>query len=126
MEDIRGVTINSLLLKQLEDRGWIEVIGHRETVGRPALYATTRQFLDDLGLRSLDQLPVLEGEGLSEGVLDQIEFGLAAEGSAPALDELPEQASQVSDEANGQADPQEAADPADLTQPNSSSAAPLT
>jgi len=126
MEDIRGVTINSLLLKQLEDRGWIEVIGHRETVGRPALYATTRQFLDDLGLRSLDQLPVLEGEGLSEGVLDQIEFGLAAEGSAPALDELPEQASQVSDEANGQADPQEAADPADLTQPDSSSAAPLT
>ncbi|MDQ2988791.1 MAG: SMC-Scp complex subunit ScpB, partial [Pseudomonadota bacterium] len=49
MEDIRGVTINSLLLKQLEDRGWVEVIGHRETVGRPALYATTRQFLDDLG-----------------------------------------------------------------------------
>ncbi|MBN9405181.1 MAG: SMC-Scp complex subunit ScpB [Burkholderiales bacterium] len=60
MEDIRGVTINSLLLKQLEDRGWVEVIGHRETVGRPALYATTRQFLDDLGLQSLDQLPVLE------------------------------------------------------------------
>ncbi|HMN57215.1 MAG TPA: SMC-Scp complex subunit ScpB, partial [Ottowia sp.] len=54
MEDIRGVTINSLLLKQLEDRGWVEVIGHRETVGRPALYATTRQFLDDLGLQSLD------------------------------------------------------------------------
>ncbi|MBO9643873.1 MAG: SMC-Scp complex subunit ScpB, partial [Pseudacidovorax sp.] len=57
MEDIRGVTINSLILKQLEDRGWVEVIGHRETVGRPALYATTRQFLDDLGLASLDQLP---------------------------------------------------------------------
>ena len=60
MEDIRGVTINSLLLRQLEDRGWVEVIGHRETVGRPALYATTRQFLDDLGLASLDQLPLLE------------------------------------------------------------------
>ncbi len=59
MEDIRGVTINSLILKQLEDRGWIEVIGHRETVGRPALFATTRQFLDDLGLDSLDQLPPL-------------------------------------------------------------------
>ncbi|MGE4241535.1 SMC-Scp complex subunit ScpB [Ramlibacter sp.] len=57
MEDIRGVTINSQLLKQLEDRGWVEVIGHREAVGRPALYATTRQFLDDLGLESLDQLP---------------------------------------------------------------------
>ncbi|WP_334153227.1 SMC-Scp complex subunit ScpB [Tepidimonas sp.] len=61
MEAIRGVTIGSQILKQLEDRGWIEVIGHRETVGRPALYATTRQFLDDLGLTSLDQLPLLEG-----------------------------------------------------------------
>ncbi len=60
MEDIRGVTINSLVIKQLEDRGWVEVIGHRESVGRPALYATTRQFLDDLGLASLDQLPALE------------------------------------------------------------------
>jgi segregation and condensation protein B len=60
MEDIRGVTINSLVIKQLEDRGWVEVIGHRETVGRPSLYATTRQFLDDLGLASLDQLPVFD------------------------------------------------------------------
>jgi segregation and condensation protein B len=60
MEDIRGVTINSMVIKQLEDRGWVEVIGHRESVGRPALYATTRQFLDDLGLSSLDQLPALE------------------------------------------------------------------
>jgi segregation and condensation protein B len=59
MEDIRGVTINSQVIKQLEDRGWVEVIGHRETVGRPSLYATTRQFLDDLGLASLDQLPLL-------------------------------------------------------------------
>ena len=77
MEDIRGVTINSLLLKQLEERGWVEVIGHRETVGRPALYATTRQFLDDLGVESLDQLPILssgEGEG---AMLEQIEFGLS-------------------------------------------------
>ncbi len=60
MEDIRGVTVNSLVIKQLEDRGWVEVIGHRETVGRPSLYATTRQFLDDLGLSSLDQLPVFD------------------------------------------------------------------
>jgi segregation and condensation protein B len=63
MEDIRGVTINSQIIKQLEDRGWIEVVGHRETAGRPALYATTRQFLDDLGLASLDQLPLLEEPG---------------------------------------------------------------
>ena len=61
MEDIRGVTINSLILKQLEDRGWVESIGHREAPGRPALFATTRQFLDDLGLESLDQLPLLDG-----------------------------------------------------------------
>lgn len=60
MEDIRGVTISSLLIKQLEDRGWVEVIGHREAPGRPALFATTKQFLDDLGLQSLDQLPLLE------------------------------------------------------------------
>jgi segregation and condensation protein B len=74
MEDIRGVTINSLLLKQLEDRGWVEVIGHRETVGRPALFATTRQFLDDLGLSSLDQLPPLDGSDVQESALDRLDF----------------------------------------------------
>ncbi|MDR0458779.1 MAG: SMC-Scp complex subunit ScpB [Burkholderiaceae bacterium] len=63
MEDIRGVTINTQIIKQLEDRGWIEAVGHKETVGRPALYATTRQFLDDLGLAALDQLPLLEEPG---------------------------------------------------------------
>jgi segregation and condensation protein B len=61
IEDIRGVTVSSQIVKQLEDRGWIESIGFREGPGRPALYATTRQFLDDLGLASLDQLPPLEG-----------------------------------------------------------------
>ena len=61
IEDIRGVTVSSQIVRQLEDRGWIEAIGYREAPGRPALYATTRQFLDDLGLASLDQLPVLEG-----------------------------------------------------------------
>jgi len=72
MEDIRGVTINSMLLKQLEDRGWIEVIGHREAVGRPALYATTKQFLDDLGLESLDQLPLMETPAQQAGMLDML------------------------------------------------------
>jgi len=72
MEDIRGVTVNSLVVKQLEDRGWVEVIGHRETVGRPMLYATTRQFLDDLGIASLDQLPPLETQGASEGFFEQL------------------------------------------------------
>ena len=72
MEDIRGVTVNSLVIKQLEDRGWVEVIGHRETVGRPMLYATTRQFLDDLGVASLDQLPPLEAQHASEGFFEQL------------------------------------------------------
>jgi len=61
IEDIRGVAVASSVIKQLEDRGWIEAIGYREAPGRPALLATTRQFLDDLGLSSLEQLPTLEG-----------------------------------------------------------------
>jgi segregation and condensation protein B len=63
IEEIRGVTVSSNVIKTLEDRGWIETIGHRETPGRPALLATTRAFLDDLGLRSLEELPVLESGG---------------------------------------------------------------
>jgi segregation and condensation protein B len=66
IEDIRGVAVGSPIVKQLEDRGWIEAIGHREAPGRPALYATTRQFLDDLGLASLDQLPALDASGSGE------------------------------------------------------------
>jgi segregation and condensation protein B len=60
IEEIRGVTVNSQTIKMLEDRGWIESIGHRDVPGRPALFATTKQFLDDLGLTSLDQLPPLQ------------------------------------------------------------------
>jgi segregation and condensation protein B len=82
MEDIRGVTINSLILKQLEDRGWVEVIGHRETVGRPALYATTRQFLDDLGLASLDQLPLIETPAQQAALVDALD---QASGRQPGL-----------------------------------------
>ena len=75
IEDIRGVTVAAGVIKQLEDRGWIETIGYRETPGRPALFATTRQFLDDLGLSSLDQLPELPGLGGSD---------TAAEHASPA------------------------------------------
>ncbi|HSH89478.1 MAG TPA: SMC-Scp complex subunit ScpB [Ramlibacter sp.] len=89
MEDIRGVTINALILKQLEDRGWVEVIGHREAPGRPALFATTRQFLDDLGIESLDQLPELGTPGEQANLLaslsdvpDATQPGLAIEASA--------------------------------------------
>ena len=60
IEEIRGVTVSSQVIKALEDRGWVETIGHREAPGRPALFATTRQFLDDLGLRSLEELPPLD------------------------------------------------------------------
>jgi segregation and condensation protein B len=60
IEDIRGVTVSGQIIQALENRGWIDAVGHRETPGRPALYATTRRFLDDLGLRSLQELPPLE------------------------------------------------------------------
>lgn len=79
IEDIRGVTVSSQIVKALEDRGWIEVIGHRDAPGRPALFGTTRQFLDDLGLRALDELPPLESAhaaaalaGLDLGEVQQV------------------------------------------------------
>ena len=84
MEEIRGVTINALILKQLEDRGWIEVIGHREAPGRPALFATTRQFLDDLGLASLDQLPVLETPAQQAHILSSL--AQPGDDNQPSLD----------------------------------------
>jgi segregation and condensation protein B len=63
IEEIRGVAVNSQTIKLLEDRGWVDVIGHRDVPGRPALLATTKQFLDDLGLSSLEQLPPLQQVG---------------------------------------------------------------
>jgi segregation and condensation protein B len=60
IESIRGVTVSSHIIRSLEARGWIDVVGHKEVPGRPALYATTKAFLDDLGLRSLQELPPLE------------------------------------------------------------------
>jgi segregation and condensation protein B len=77
IEDIRGVTVNSLTIKQLEDRGWVEVIGHRETVGRPSLFATTRQFLDDMGLASLDQLPPIGHPSTADDGLGVLDFEAA-------------------------------------------------
>ena len=103
IEEIRGVTVSSNVVKQLEDRGWIEVVGHKDTVGRPGLYATTRQFLNDLSLTTLQELPMLddasaqaesvaqrvmefEGEvvAVPEGTSDVIDV---ADTSAPAIDE---------------------------------------
>jgi segregation and condensation protein B len=86
MEEIRGVTINTQILKQLEDRGWVEVIGHREAAGRPALYATTRQFLDDLGLESLDQLPMLESPAQQAELMNSLAQGADAAQPELAID----------------------------------------
>lgn len=79
IEDIRGVTVTSQIIKALEDRGWIESIGHREAPGRPALYATTRQFLDDLGLASLEQLPALDSPGAEQAGMQAVQT-LAGQG----------------------------------------------
>jgi len=92
IEDIRGVMVGSQIIKQLEDRGWIEAIGHRDAPGRPSLFATTRQFLDDLGLASLDQLPTLEGGQPPGDALADLQPSLLGEvqGSlelAPTLDD---------------------------------------
>ncbi|MFO1194534.1 MAG: SMC-Scp complex subunit ScpB [Rhodoferax sp.] len=91
MEDIRGVTINATIIKQLEDRGWVEVIGHREAPGRPALFATTRQFLDDLGLASLDQLPVIHAQSRPEDAVAALmpPDALLADDTDPVSPEAP-------------------------------------
>lgn len=60
IEDIRGVTVATQVIRTLEERGWVDIVGHRDTPGRPALLATTKKFLDDLGLRSVSELPPLE------------------------------------------------------------------
>ena len=118
IEDIRGVTVSSQIVKALEDRGWIEVIGHRDAPGRPALFGTTRQFLDDLGLRALDELPALESAqaaaalaGLDLGEVQQVLGGeeAAAEGDVPgdreeAAGQQPEGVAEVAADAAGDAD----------------------
>ena len=90
IEEIRGVTVNSQTIKMLEDRGWIEAIGHRDVPGRPALLATTRQFLDDLGLSSLEHLPPLQAVSSPE-----VASRLAANGpenDIPPTDQAPDAA----------------------------------
>jgi segregation and condensation protein B len=88
IEDIRGVAVSPNVLKTLESRGWIDEVGHRDTPGRPALFATTRRFLDDLGLRSLTELPALtEIERIMElvelpGLVDAVEAAPAEDGES--------------------------------------------
>jgi segregation and condensation protein B len=124
IEDIRGVTVGSQIVKQLEDRGWIEAIGYRETPGRPALYATTRQFLDDLGLASLAQLPELSAaatpasllppEGSREATPDTGGGALRLQ-DLPLLAALLEEAAPAELEAFSPAGPAPAPDGADPT-----------
>jgi len=91
IEEIRGVTVNTQVVKQLEDRGWIEVIGHRDVPGRPALYATTKQFLDDLGLSALDELPALDNPSaqLEASLLAQHAIDFPGDDAAAALAQGP-------------------------------------
>jgi len=81
IEEIRGVTVSGQIVKQLEERGWIDAIGYREVPGRPALYATTPQFLDDLGLSHLEQLPLLDSQGEAAATFAD----LLSEPSPPAV-----------------------------------------
>ncbi len=90
IEDIRGVTVNALTLKHLEDRSWVEVIGHRESPGRPALFATTRHFLDDLGLNSLAQLPLLDHPAQQAGALEALGVGEVLSLEAAAATDSPD------------------------------------
>ncbi|UGQ47378.1 SMC-Scp complex subunit ScpB [Massilia endophytica] len=78
IEEIRGVAVNSQTIKMLEDRGWVDVVGHRDVLGRPALLGTTKQFLDDLGLNSLAQLPPLQeiSDGKSTNSMEALEAAL--------------------------------------------------
>ncbi|MPS78150.1 MAG: SMC-Scp complex subunit ScpB [Achromobacter sp.] len=110
IEDIRGVTVSSQIVKALEDRGWIEVIGHRDAPGRPALFGTTRQFLDDLGLRALDELPPLESAqaaaalaGLDLGEVQQLTGeGAAAPEKAADTQAIAEDAADEAGDASAQ------------------------
>jgi len=91
IESVRGVTVSGALVKTLEQRGWVEAVGHKEVPGRPALYATTRQFLDDLNLTSLGDLPPLEDLGslVEEAAAPQLGLGArapAARDGAPQLE----------------------------------------
>jgi len=133
MEEIRGVTINSQIIDQLKDRGWIEVVGYRETIGRPSLFATTKQFLDDLGLHSLADLPALQaptaealerlqGAAQEADAVGELQAALAAKGMgdlfAPEADAKADLGVEVT--------PETEAAQADLTAENTENIAEIT
>lgn len=118
IEDIRGVTVATQIVKQLEDRGWVEAIGYREAPGRPALWATTRQFLDDLGLASLEQLPLIQGvsalpESLGDLLPDQ---GVLIDPQESSPPEVPTEPLPVAEALDFSPDP--AVDAAPMERPN--------
>jgi segregation and condensation protein B len=118
IEDIRGVTVATQIVKQLEDRGWVEAIGYREVPGRPALWATTRQFLDDLGLASLDQLPPLDPAG------DPVAALAGALVNQPSLlDAAAESDLDAPAAADGASEPSDPAPPFDASSPPQTGAA---
>lgn len=119
IEEIRGVTVSSSVVKTLEERGWIEVIGHKEVLGRPALFGTTRRFLDDLGLRSLEELPPLgevgdgeSGAALFEQQVMALDAGEDAAGDVAEDETAAEPAADVVASGPDATDP-DATDPAD-------------
>jgi segregation and condensation protein B len=114
IEEIRGVAVSSQIVKTLEDRGWIEVIGHKEVVGRPALFATTRQFLDDLGLLTLQELPSLASSPPSAEAI-----GRQLDAFSGAVDSAQEAPAGSSDEAM----PEVAAGSPDHATPNAAAGA---
>ncbi|WP_434064050.1 SMC-Scp complex subunit ScpB [Roseateles aquae] len=125
IEDIRGVVVSTQIIKQLEDRCWIDVIGHREAPGRPALYATTKQFLDELGLASLEQLPAIEATGepaaglaealeAAQGSLLEAAADEAADATAPETDKAPEALATDGEPTQAASDPAEPETPTDL------------
>ena len=104
IEDIRGVTVSSQIIKTLEDRGWVEVIGHRDGPGRPGLLGTTKQFLDDLGLRALDELPALDSieitevlQGLPGDTSQSLPLDAAVEGQGSLIQDSEQETGQVTD-----------------------------
>jgi segregation and condensation protein B len=120
IEDIRGVMVSSQIVKQLEDRNWIEAIGHRDGPGRPALYATTRQFLDDLGLDSLDRLPALDGGAPSAEVLAGLgaeQVDLLGDQALLPLDAPGEDEAAADAPSNGAAEPEVPVEPEPSSQP---------
>ncbi len=118
IEEIRGVTVSANVIKTLEDRGWIEVIGHREAPGRPALFATTKSFLDDLGLRSLEELPLLESGG-QVPVEFELQFAEAARATTESITDPAPAAVEAEGAPDEAADAEPSADQPSTTPPSS-------